>query len=118
MPRTNRIAQASLTQSVRLQYKIVAYVVAWLAALFATNPSGRYWPLVYMFPLGLASFINRYWANTAGRGVLVGCVGVYLVHAGLYFRSRTWSSTGLLFGVLAILLVCNVSGCRAMLNTH
>jgi len=106
------------TQSVGLRYKIVAYVVAWLAALFSTNPSGKYWPLAYMFPLGLASFINRYWANTAGRGVLAGCVGVYLVHAWLYFRSRKWWSTLLLLGVLAILLICNVSGCRAMLNAH
>jgi len=118
MPHTSRIAQASRTQSVRLKYKIVAYVVAWLAALFATNPSGKFWPLVYMFPLGLAAFISRFWANTAGRGVLIGCIAVYVVHAWFYFRSRKLWSTLLLFGALAILLMCNVSGCRNMLNTH
>jgi Na+/proline symporter len=105
-------------QSVRLRYKIVIYVAAWLAALFATNPSGKYWPLAYMFPLGLAAFFSRFWANTGGRGVLIGCVAIYLVHALFYVRSRKWWSTLLLFGVLAILLICNVSGCRAMLNTH
>jgi hypothetical protein len=92
--------------------------VAWSVALFATNPSGKYWPLAYMFPLGLASFFNRYWANTGGRWIFVACIAVYLVHAWFYFRSQKFWSTLLLFGVLAILLVCNVSGCRAMLNTH
>jgi len=118
MPDPSRIAQPLRTQSVRLRYKIVAYVVAWLAAFFATNPNGKYWPLVYMFPLGLASFFNRYWANTAGWGVSIGCIAAYLVHAWFYFRSRKLWSTLLLFGILTILLTCNVSGCRAMLNTH
>jgi hypothetical protein len=118
MPDSSRIAQPLRTQSVRLRYKIVAYVVAWLAALFATNPSGKYWPLAYMFPLGLAAFFNRYWANAGGWGVSIGCIAVYVVHAWLYFRSRKPWSTLLLFGILAILLICNVSGCRVMLNTH
>ena len=102
----------------RLKFKIICYIVAWLAAFFATNPSGKYWPLVYMFPLGLAAFLSRYWANTGGWGVFAGCIAVYLVHAWFYFRSRTLRSTLVLFGVLAILLICNVSGCRAMINTH
>ena len=118
MPESSRIAPPAPTQSVRLGYKILAYVVAWLAALVATNPSGKYWPLAYMFPLGLASFFSRFWADTSGRWVLVGCIGVYLVHAWFYFRSRKLWSTLVLFGVLAILLMCNVSGCRAMLDTH
>jgi len=118
MPDSSRIAQPLRTQSIRLRYKIVAYVAAWLAALFATNPSGKYWPLVYMFPLGLAAFFSRYWANTGGWGVFIGCIGAYVVHAWFYFRSRKFRSTLLLFGILAILFICNVSGCRAMLNTH
>jgi hypothetical protein len=118
MSDSSRVAQPLRRQSVRLRYKIVAYVLAWLAALVATNPSGKFWPLAYMFPLGLASFFSWYWANTAGRGVFVGCIALYLVHAWFYFRSRKLWSTLLLFGVLAILLICNVSGCRAMLNTH
>jgi hypothetical protein len=103
---------------VRLRFKIICYVVVWLAALFATNPSGKYWPLAYMFPLGLAAFFSRFWANTGGWGVFIGCIAVYLVHAWFYFRSRKLWSTLVLLGVLAILLTCNVSGCRAMLNTH
>jgi hypothetical protein len=94
------------------------YVVAWLAALVAANPSGKYWTLAYMFPLGLAAFLSRYWANSGGWRVFLGCIAVYLVHAWFYFRSRKLWSTRLLFAVLAILLICNVSGCRAMLNTH
>jgi hypothetical protein len=103
---------------VRLRYKIVAYVLAWLAALLATSPDTRLLVLVYMFPLGLAAFVERQWGNSGGWAVLAGCIAVYLVHAWFYFRSRKLWSTLLLFGGLAILLICNVSGCRAMLNTH
>jgi len=71
-----------------------------------------------MFPLGLAAFIDRKWANSGGWEVFAACIAVYLIHAWFYFRSRTLRITLLLFGVLAILLICNVSGCRAMINTH
>jgi hypothetical protein len=118
MPDSSRIARPVPTQSFRLRYKIVAYVLAWLAALIATNPSGKHWPLAYLFPLGLAAFLSRYWANTGGWGVFLGCIAVYLVHGWFYLRSRKLWSTLLLFGVLAILLICNVSGCSVMLNTH
>jgi hypothetical protein len=103
---------------VRLIYKIICYVLAWLAALFATNPNGGLWALAWMFPLGLAAFIDRKWANSGGWEVFAGCIAVYLIHAWFYFRSRTLRTTLLLFGVLAILLICNVSGCRAMIDTH
>ena len=102
----------------QLRFKIICYVVAWFAALFATNPGGKYWPLAYMFPLGLAAFLGRYWANTNGWAVFGGCIAVYVVHGWFYFSSRKLWSTLLLFGVLAVLLICNVSGCHAMLNTH
>ena len=118
MPDPTPGAGTTPKQSVRLRFKIICYVVAWLAALVATNPSGKFWLLAYMFPLGLAAFLSRYSANTGGWGVFAGCIAVYLVHAWFYFRpGRLWS-TLLLFGVLAILLICNVSGCRAMINTH
>jgi len=71
-----------------------------------------------MFPLGLAAFIDRQWANSGGWGVFAGCIAAYLIHAWFYFRSRSLLATVLLLAVLAILLVCNVSGCRAMINTH
>src|SRR5882724_1822566 len=105
-------------QSVQLRYKILCYSLAWLAALFATNPNGGLWALAWMFPLGLAAFIDRQWANSGGWGVFAGCIAVYLIQAWFYFRSRKLWSTLLLFSVLAILLICNVSGCRAILNTH
>jgi hypothetical protein len=46
-------------QSVRLTFKIIFYVLAWLATLFATSPDTRLLVLVYMFPLGLAAFVDR-----------------------------------------------------------
>ena len=99
-------------------YRIVFYVVACLAALFATNPNGGLWALAWMFPLGLAAFFNRHWANSGGWGIFLGCIAVYLIHAWFYFRSSNLRSTLVLLGVLAILLICNISGCRAMINTH
>jgi hypothetical protein len=103
---------------VQLRFKIICYVVAWFAALFATNPNGGLWALAWMFPLGLAAFVDRHWANIGGWGVFIGCIAVYVIHAWFYFRSRTLHLTLFLFGVLAILLICNVSGCRAMINTR
>jgi len=35
-----------------------------------------------MFPLGLAAFINRQWANSGGWEVFAACIAVYLIHAG------------------------------------
>ena len=102
----------------QLRFKIICYVVAWFAALFSTNPNGGLWALAWMFPLGLAAFVDRHWANSGGWGVFIGCIAVYVIHALFYFRSRTLRLTLFLFGVLAILLICNVSGCRAMINTR
>ena len=98
-----------------LKYKIIASIVTWLVALFATNPNGRYWPLVYMFPIDLAAFANQ---HSGGRGLFAACIRIYLAQAYFYFRSRKVWSTLLLFGGQVALLICNVSGCRAMLNTH
>ena len=106
------------TKSVPLKYKIIAYFAAWLVALFATNPSATSWPLVWMFSLGLAAFINPRWRNDGGWGVLAACIAIYLVHGYFYFRSRSLRATLFLFGALIALLICNVPGCRSMLNTH
>ena len=102
-------------RTIPLKYKIIAYVVTWLVALIATNPNGKYWPLVYMFPLGLAAFANQ---HSGGWGLLAAGIGIYFAQAYFYFRSRKVWSTLLLFGGLVALLICNVSGCRAMLDTH
>lgn len=100
------------------RYKITFYVAAWIAALFATNPNGSFWALAYMFPLGLAAFINVHWGNDGGWGVLAACVAIYLVHGWFYFRSKGKRSTLFLFALLVVLLTCNVSGCHKMLPGH
>jgi hypothetical protein len=118
MADSSRASQLARSKSVRPRYKIICYIVAWLVALFATNPDGGLWALAWMFPLGLAAFINPHWTNSGGWGVFGACIGVYLVHAYFFFRSRSLLSTLFLLGVVITLLTCNVSGCRAMINTR
>jgi uncharacterized membrane protein len=99
---------------VRLLYKIIAYVATWIIALFLTAPG--FWPLAYIFPLGLIAVFNRHLANDGGWGVLIGLYVVYIVHGYFYFRSKTTRRTAILFGVLVVLLTCNVVGCREMIH--
>jgi hypothetical protein len=101
---------------VRLIYKIVAYVAIWIAALLLTAPG--MWPLAYMFPLGLIAVVNRHLANDGGWGVLIGLYLIYIVHGYFYFRSKTTTRTVILYGVLIILLIGNVAGCREMIHAH
>jgi hypothetical protein len=101
---------------VRLLYKIIVYVAAWIAALLLTAP--EMWPLAYMFPLGLIAVFDRHLANDGGWGVLIGLYLVYIVHGYFYFRSKTALRTAILFGVLVVLLTCNVAGCRDMIHPH
>jgi hypothetical protein len=104
------------SNSVRLLYKIIAYVAIWVVALLLTAPG--LWPLAWMFPLGLLAVINRHAANAGGWGVLVACYAVYLVHGFFYFRSKTATRTVILYGVLVILLIGDVAGCREMMRSH
>jgi hypothetical protein len=97
-------------------FKILAYVAIWIAALLLTAPD--LWALAYMFPLGLVAVIDRHTANDGGWGVLIGCYAVYLVHGFLYFRSKTTTRTLILYGVLVVLLIGNVAGCREMIHAH
>src|SRR6516165_8860868 len=83
-----------------LRYKILAYIATWTAALFLTAPG--MWSLAFLFPLGLVAVIDRHLANDGGWGVLIGCYVVYIVHAFLFFRSKTRLRTSILYGVLAI----------------
>ena len=101
---------------VRLVYKIIAYVAIWIVALVATAPS--LWPLAWMFPLGLLAVIDRHMANAGGWAVLIGCYAAYLVHGFFYFRSKTTTRTLILYGVLVVLLIGNVAGCRDMMKSH
>lgn len=100
---------------VRLSYKLGGYVAAWAIALIATNPTLNYWAWAYLFPLGLAAFVNLRWGNDGGWGVLGLCVGIYIVQAIFYFRAKTFRASALWLVVLVILLICNVAGCRAQL---
>lgn len=104
------------TSRAPLIFKIIAYVAVWLIALFVTAP--RMWALIYMFPLGLIAVVNKHLANDGGWGVFIGLYLVYIVHAFFYFRSKTTSRTLIWFGVLVILLTCNVVGCREMMHSH
>lgn len=101
---------------VRLRYKITIYVAAWLLALLATAPG--MWSLVYMFPLGLVAVYDRHLANDGGWGIFISCYVVYLVHAFFYFRSKTTTQTQILYAILIVLLIANVSGCRDMIHSH
>lgn len=103
-------------RSIRLRYKITAYVAAWIIALLLTAPG--MWPLAYMFPLGLIAVFDRHLANDGGWGVFIGCYVVYLVHGFFYFRSKTTARTAILYAVLVILLIGNVAGCREMIHSH
>jgi hypothetical protein len=109
---------AGVSRPLAVKYKVVCYVAAWLAALFATDPTGGLWVLAYMFPLGLAAFINVHWGNDGGWGVFAACIGIYAVHAYFYFRSSSKRSTLLWLAVLVVLLVCNISGCHKMFPGH
>ena len=101
---------------VRLLYKIVAYVAIWIIALLLTAPG--LWPLAYIFPLGLIAVFDRHLANDGGWAVLIGLYLVYIVHGFFYFRSKATPRTLILFGVLVVLLICNVAGCREMIHSH
>src|SRR3954469_10598886 len=101
---------------VSLRYKITIYLVAWLLALLATAPG--MWALAYLFPLGLVAVYDRHLANDGGWGVFIGCYVVYIVHGFFYFRSKTTIRTQILYAILLVLLIANVSGCREMIQSH
>lgn len=101
---------------VRLVFKIVVYIAAWIIALLVTAPG--LWALAWMFPLGLIAVFDRHLSNDGGWGVFFGLYIVYIVHGYFYFRSKTTMQTMILFGVLLVLLTGNVVGCHEMIDTH
>jgi hypothetical protein len=72
VPDSTRISQGTPKQSVQLTFKTIGYVLASLAALFATNPDGGLWALAWMFPLGLAAFIKSAMGQQRGLGNFCG----------------------------------------------
>ena len=98
--------------------QIVAYVVAWIAALLATNPNAALWSLVWMFPLGLVRIFYPPALRSGGWWVLLLPAALYVLHAVFYFRARTPRAAILLGVVLIALLTCNVAGCRSMINAR
>ena len=97
--------------------KIIFYCAVWIAALFATDPSFNYAPLIYMFPLGLLHFLPTA-AMSNGWAALFVSWTAYIVHAVFFFRARKRQMTIALGIVLVALLICNVSGCREMLKAR
>jgi len=105
-------------RGIRLSYKVIFYLLAWILALIATDPSLKYSALAYLFPLGLAAFVNLRLGNDGGWWALGGATFIYLLHAFFYFRSKTTRSTMMWLALLVVLLICNVSGCREQLPRH
>jgi hypothetical protein len=102
----------------RLRNKILAYLGAWLLALFATSPTGSLWSVAWMFPLGLCAFFFPPVFHEGGWGAITIGTAIYLLHAIFYFRARTPRGFWTWFAVLMVILLCNVAGCRGTLITH
>ena len=101
-----------------VRVRVSIYVACWLLALLATNPSASLLPLIYMFPLGLFAFLFPKSTASGGWTILFGVVLFYLAHANVYFRARSRRLTIIMLVVLVLALICNVAGCRRMINTH
>ena len=100
------------------KWKIAAYVAAWIGGLVATDPTFGFWPLIYMFPLGLYAFFRPEHRQEGGWFVMISVVLLYVAHAFFYFRARTTLTSVILYLVLIVLLMCDASGCRAMIHAH
>ena len=100
------------------RYKIALYVLIWLVALFATDPTASLLPLIYTFPLGLFAFLFPKSTASGGWSILLGVLALYVLHAVVYFRARTRGTVAIMLAILVLALICNVTGCRRMLDTH
>ncbi len=100
------------------KWKIAAYVAAWIGALVATDPTFAYWPLIYMFPLGLFAFVPPEHRQLNGWFVMIAGVLIYVLHAFFYFRARTTLTSAILYLLLLALLFSNAAGCRTMIHVH
>jgi len=103
--------------TVSFRLRLMLYVATWIAVLIAVDV--RLAALAYMFPSGIFKvlFPPRIAADPAWGWIFLG-IGwvIYIVHAVLYFRARRPRTIWILYGVLVLILVCNVGGCRQMLQ--
>jgi hypothetical protein len=97
--------------------RIIFYCFAWAAALIATSPSLELFSLVWMFPLGLAALIHPPWSQGGWPAIGVG-TAIYVAHAILYFRAKRRGIVIILAIVLVVMLICNVSSCRAIYRSR
>ncbi len=110
-------AKASARGGWPTKWRVLSYVGAWVATLFALD--ARLLPLAYMFPMGLYAAVVR---PDSGNGpdtgwpLIIGGWLLYLVHAVIFFRARTSRSFWVAAGVLVLLLVVNIGGCQVMLK--
>jgi len=85
-----------------MKYKIGAYVLAWIGAFVATDPTHDLWALIYLFPLGLWAFLFPAHRQSAGSIVYLLTVVLYFLQGVFYFRSRRTGLTCFLFGLLIL----------------
>jgi hypothetical protein len=107
-----------LSAPASLRYKIIGYCATWIVALVATDPTLGFWSLAWMFPMGLAKVVLPIGTDDSGWTIFSVCVAVYVVHAVLFFRSKNLGWTLAWFVVFVILLIGNITGCRAMIHAH
>jgi hypothetical protein len=112
------MASPKLLRSVRIRDKIGVYCFAWLLTLFATDPTLGLWSLTWMFPLGLFAFVAPEHRQAGGWTVIAIGWAIYLLHGLFYFRSRSLKATLLLLGILALIFLANIAGCRQMIHAH
>jgi hypothetical protein len=97
-------------------------LATWLAALLILSRDIRSVTLFWVFPLGLfAPFpLPQGWheAKAALYIWVFGGWALYLVHAVLFFRTIRIPWLVLLYVLLCLLLIANVSGCQNILHRH
>jgi hypothetical protein len=93
---------------IALRYKVAFYVAAWILALLVTYSlqlGGNIW--LVSFPAGLLALFRPAYPSPTTVGF---CLAFYLIHAVIYFRSRSRRPILILFSVLLAALACTVVG--------
>ncbi len=100
--------------------RVLLYLVTWLVALLTLSRDIRLVTLLWVFPIGLcAPFSLPQGQHEAQATVYLWILGgwaLYLVHAVLFFRTTRIPWLTILYVLLCLLLITNVSGCQHMLH--